>query len=133
MHHLLRRKPTYDPEDEKVINHLQSGAHCVLLAFVVDQRVKVEQQQEGEVGSAVDDEFHKRGVDDLADARAGHQKVADRQQRPKYGHAQDGGYLQTGVFATVARRLSEPNGVEELLTVGLSHKLSAKESKSIWM
>lgn len=80
---MLKRKPTYDPEDEKVINHLKSRTHRVLLALVVDQRVQVEQQQEGEVGSAVDDEFHKWGVDDLADAGAGHHKVADGQQRPK--------------------------------------------------
>lgn len=71
----------------------------------------------------MDDEFDEGCVDDLAHTGAWHQKVADRKQRPKHGHTQHRGHLQTGVFAPVAGRLSKPDGVEELLTVGLSHKL----------
>lgn len=56
---------TYDPEDEQVVDHLQRGAHGVLLALVVDQGVEVEQQQEGHVGGAVDDELDEGRVDDL--------------------------------------------------------------------
>lgn len=114
---------TYDPQDEQVINHLQSGAHGVLLALVVDQRVQVEQQQERQVGGAVDDEFDEGRVDELAHAGAGHQEVADGEQRPQHGHAQHRGHLQAGVLASVARRLAKPDGVEELLTVGLGHEL----------
>lgn len=89
----LSKKLTYDPEDEQVIYHLQRRAHGVLLALIVDQRVQVEQQQEGEVGGAVDDELDEGCVDDLAHAGARHQKVADRQQRPKHGDTQDRGHL----------------------------------------
>lgn len=108
---------TYDPQDEQVINHPQRGAHGVFLALVVHQRVQVEQQQERQVGGAVDDEFDEGRVDELAHAGARHQEVADREKRPQHGHAQDRGHLQAGVFAPVARRLAEPDGVEELLTV----------------
>lgn len=71
----------------------------------------------------MDDEFDERRVDDLAHAGARHQKVADGKQRPEHRHTQHCGHLQTGVFAPVAGCLAEPDGVEELLTVGLSHKL----------
>lgn len=87
------KKLTYDPEDEQVINHLQRRAHGVFLAFVVDQRVQVEQQQEGEVGGAVDDELDEGRVDDLAHTGAWRQKVTDRKQRPKHRHAQHRGHL----------------------------------------
>lgn len=117
------KKLTYNPQDEQVVDHLQCRAHGVFLAFVVDQRVQVEQQQEREVRGAVDDELDERGVDDLAHARTRHQKVADGQQRPKHGDAQNGGHLQTGVFAAVTGCLSKPDCVEELLTVGLSNEL----------
>lgn len=130
---LRRRKTklTYDPEDEQVIYQLRRGAHGIFLALIVDQRVQVEQQQEREVGGAVDDELDKGRVDDLAHAGARHQKVADGEQRPKHCHAQHRGYLQTGVFAAVAGRLAEPDGVEELLTVGLSHKLERNKENSL--
>lgn len=83
----LSKKLTYDPKDEQVIYHLQSRAHGVFLALIVDQRVQVEQQQEGEVGGAVDDELDEGRVDDLAHTGAWHQKVADREQWPKHCHA----------------------------------------------
>lgn len=79
----------------------------------------------------MDDELDKGRVDDLAHAGARHQKVADGEQRPKHCHAQHCGYLQTGVLAAVAGRLSEPDGVEELLTVGLSHKLEKNKENSL--
>ena len=63
-----RHKPTDDPEDEQVVDHLQGRAHGVLLALVVHQRVEVEQKQEGEVGGAVDDELDEGRMDDLAHA-----------------------------------------------------------------
>lgn len=84
---------TYDPEDEQVVYHLQRRSHGVFLALIVDQRVQVEQQQEGEVGRAVDDEFDKGRVDDLAHTGAWDQKVAERKQRPEHGHAQHRGHL----------------------------------------
>lgn len=71
----------------------------------------------------MDDEFDERRVDDLAHTGAWHQKVADGKQGPEHRHTQHCGHLQTGVFAPVAGCLSKPDGVEELLTVGLSHKL----------
>lgn len=71
----------------------------------------------------MDDELDEGRVDDLAHAGARHQKVADGEQRPEHRHAQHRGHLQTRVFAAVAGRLSEPDGVEELLAVGLSHEL----------
>lgn len=74
----------------------------------------------------MDDELDEGRVDDLAHAGARHQKVADGQERPKHGHAQHRGHLQTGVLAPVTGRLPEPDGVEELLTVGLSHKLQKR-------
>lgn len=119
----VSEKLTYDPEDEEVVDHLQRRAHGVLLALVVDQRVEVEQQQEVEVGGAVDDELDEGRVDDLTHAGARKQKVADGEQRPQHGHAQHGGHLQTRVLAPVAGRLAEPDRVEELLTVGLGHEL----------
>lgn len=63
---------TYDPEDKQEVDHLQCGAHSVFLALVVHQRVEVEQQQEGEVRGAVDDELDKGGVYDMAHAGAWH-------------------------------------------------------------
>ena len=114
---------THDPEDEQQIDHLQRGAHGVLLALVVDQRVQVEQEEEGEVGRAVDDELDERRVDDLADAPPRHQQVAHGQQRPQHGHAEHRGHFQTRVLAPVARRLAEPDRVEELLAVGLGDEL----------
>lgn len=65
----------------------------------------------------MDDEFDEGRVDELAHAGARHQEVADGEQRPQHRHAQHRGHLQAGVFAPVARRLAEPDGVEELLTV----------------
>ena len=117
---------THNPEDEQKIDHLQRRAHGVLLALVVDQRVEVEQEQEGEVGRAVDDELDERRVDDLAHARAWHQQVARGQQRPQNGHAEHRGHFQTRVLAPVARRLAEPDRVEELLAVGLGDKLGSR-------
>lgn len=117
-------KLTHDPDNQQVVYQLRRRAHGVLLALVVDQRVEVEQQQEGEVGGAVDDELDEGRVDDLAHAGARHQQVADGQQRPEQRHAQHRGDLQAGVLAPVAGRLAEPHGVEELLAVGLSHKLT---------
>lgn len=122
----LNNKLTNDPENEQVIYQLRRRAHGVLLALVVDQGVEVEQQQEGEVGGAVDDELDEGRVDDLAHAGARHQQVAEGEQRPEDGHAQHGGDLQAGVLAPVACRLAEPHGVEELLAVGLSHKLDGE-------
>lgn len=122
----MNNKLTNDPENEQVIYQLRRRAHGVLLALVVDQGVEVEQQQEGEVGGAVDDELDEGRVDDLAHAGARHQQVADGEQRPEDGHAQHGGDLQAGVLAPVAGRLAEPHGVEELLAVGLSHKLDGE-------
>lgn len=119
----VRLCPTYDPEDEQVVDHLQRGAHGILLALIVHQRVQVEQQQECEVGGAVDDELDEWRVDDLAHARAWHQQVAHRQQRPQHGNTQHRGHLETCVLAPIARRLTKPHSVEELLAVGLSHKL----------
>lgn len=122
---------TYDPEDEQVVDHLQRGAHGVLLALVVDQGVEVEQQQEGHVGGAVDDELDEGRVDDLTHTWAWNQKVADGEQRPEHGYAQNSGHLQTGVFPPVTGRFSEPHGVEKLLTVGLSHKLYKKKTQHV--
>lgn len=122
-------KLTNDPEDEQIVYQLRRRAHVVLLALVVDQRVEVEQQQEGEVGGAVDDELDKGRVDDLSHTGARHQQVADGEQRPEERHAQHGGDLQAGVLAPVAGRLAEPHGVKELLAVGLSHKLDGEKKK----
>lgn len=122
----LKTKLTHDPENEQVVYQLRRRTHGVLLALVVDQGVEVEQQQEGEVGGAVDDELDEGRVDDLAHAGARHQQVADGEQRPEEGHAQHGGDLQAGVLPSVAGRLAEPHGVEELLAVGLSHKLDGE-------
>lgn len=93
MSYLRGKSLTYDPEDEQVIDHLKRGAHRVLLVLVVDQRVQIKQQQEGEVGGAVDDELNERGMDYLANTGAWHQKVADRKERPKHGHAQNCGHF----------------------------------------
>lgn len=125
-------KLTHDPDNEQVVDQLRRRAHGVLLALVVDQRVEVEQQQEGEVGGAVDDELDEGRVDDLAHAGARHQQVADGQQRPQEGDAQHGGDLQAGVLAPVAGRLAEPHGVEELLAVGLGHKLDGEMKGKRW-
>lgn len=88
VHGLLDKKLTYDPKDEQVIDHLQCRAHGVFLAFIVDQRVEVEQQQECKVGGAVNDELDEGRVDDLAHTGTWHQKVADRKQWPKHRYAQ---------------------------------------------
>lgn len=71
----------------------------------------------------MDDELHERRVDYLANSGSRHKQVADGEERPEQRHTQDRAYLQKGVLASVAGHLSEPDGVEELLTVGLSHKL----------
>lgn len=114
---------TYDPEYEQVVNHLQGRAHGVLLALIVHQRVQVDEQEEGEVGGTVYDELDEGRVDDMAHAGARYHQVAQGEQRPQHRHAQYRGHLQTRVFTPVAGRLAEPDCVEELLAVGLGHKL----------
>ncbi len=71
----------------------------------------------------MDDELDKRCVDDLAHSRTGSQKVTEGQQRPHQHHAQNRQDLQACVLAAVARHLTKPHRVQELLTVGLGNKL----------
>lgn len=72
---------TYDPEDEQVVDQLQRRDR-VFSVLIVDQRVEVEQEEEGEIRAAVDDELHEGCVDDVSDAGTRSEQVADGEQRP---------------------------------------------------